>query len=146
MCSRIASALVFRRSAHSDARWMSGPSAIGSENGMPTSTASAPARAKPSSMVRVASSEGYPAVTNGISPVSPRRATNAAARREAVNARPGSETSLVAPGALGPVSVAVAVLQRRADVLVLDPEHRVRGRLHREVDALQEHPRARRRA
>ena len=32
--------------AHSEARWISGPSAIGSENGTPSSMAHAPARAK----------------------------------------------------------------------------------------------------
>ena len=46
------------RSAHSDARWMSGPSAMGSENGMPTSIASAPARSNARIMANEASSDG----------------------------------------------------------------------------------------
>src|SRR5881227_4397679 len=46
---------------------MIGPSAIGSENGTPTSMTSAPARSSPDNKSRVASGDGWPAVTYGTS-------------------------------------------------------------------------------
>ena len=46
------------RSAHSDARWMSGPSAIGSENGMPSSIAAAPVCASATAIAAVSATDG----------------------------------------------------------------------------------------
>ena len=48
--ARIPSGVVPRSRARSDASWMVGPSIIGSENGIPTSMASAPAPARASTV------------------------------------------------------------------------------------------------
>src|SRR4051812_3027569 len=71
-------------SARSVARWITGPSASGSENGTPTSSTSAPAR---SSAFRISADRGRsgsPAVVNVISPGRPsaRRRTNVSSIRE----------------------------------------------------------------
>src|SRR5579872_6157710 len=50
---------------------MIGPSAIGSENGTPTSTMSAPARSSPRRRSRLRSTSGCPAVMYGISACRP---------------------------------------------------------------------------
>src|SRR5690606_14958542 len=55
-----------RASARSELRWMVGPSAIGSENGTPSSMTSAPASTSACMTGTSASSEGSPAVTKGI--------------------------------------------------------------------------------
>ena len=55
--SRIAGGVAPASSARCDASWMTGPSITGSENGMPTSMASAPAAAA----ARMASSQPVPA-------------------------------------------------------------------------------------
>ena len=52
-----------RDSARSDAFWMTGPSAIGSENGTPSSITSAPPAASASMMSTVASANGSPQAT-----------------------------------------------------------------------------------
>ncbi len=52
-----------RASARSDAFWMTGPSAIGSENGTPSSITSAPPSASASRMSTVASANGSPQAT-----------------------------------------------------------------------------------
>ena len=44
------------------ARWITGPSASGSENGMPSSMTSAPRRAASTTSFRVIASDGSPAV------------------------------------------------------------------------------------
>ncbi len=49
-------------SARSEAFWITGPSAIGSENGTPSSITSAPARAIASMISALASANGSPAV------------------------------------------------------------------------------------
>src|SRR5690606_7663883 len=58
-------------SARSEARWMVGPSAIGSENGTPSSTMSAPPSTSAFISGRVSSGAGKPAVTKGISALRP---------------------------------------------------------------------------
>src|SRR6266404_869616 len=58
-------------SARSDARWMTGPSAIGSENGTPSSITSAPAAVSARISGTVAASVGSPAVMYGISATRP---------------------------------------------------------------------------
>src|ERR1700674_1351603 len=58
-------------SARSDARWITGPSAIGSENGTPSSITSAPAEVSARISGTVAASEGSPAVMYGISAARP---------------------------------------------------------------------------
>ena len=58
-------------SARSDARWTTGPSAIGSENGTPSSITSAPAEVSARISGTVAASEGSPAVMYGISAARP---------------------------------------------------------------------------
>src|SRR5580765_7955595 len=138
------------RRAHSEARWMSGPSAIGSENGTPTSTASAPARSTARSSSSVRSSDGNPAVRYGIKPVAVAREANAGPMRDAREASGARVTMRVAAGAGAtsvrraeriPVAVATAhrvQLERRAHVAHLDPEQRVRARPPRQVEALEE--------
>src|SRR5271163_3180298 len=54
------------------ARWLAGPSAIGSENGTPSSIRSAPRASSSSTSRRVVSRSGSPATMNGISAASPR--------------------------------------------------------------------------
>ena len=54
-------------SARSDERWITGPSAIGSENGMPSSITSAPPFTSACMIGTVCAASGSPAVTNGIS-------------------------------------------------------------------------------
>src|SRR5579872_1874200 len=54
--------------ARYDAAWITGPSAIGSENGTPSSIASAPARASASTTRTVVSRSGSPQVTYAIKP------------------------------------------------------------------------------
>ena len=54
--SRMAAGVVPASRARCDASWMTGPSMTGSENGMPTSTASAPAAAAASIASRQPSS------------------------------------------------------------------------------------------
>src|SRR4051812_27437021 len=54
-------------SAFCELAWITGPSAIGSENGTPTSRTSAPAPSSPMSRSTVASRDGCPAVTYGTS-------------------------------------------------------------------------------
>src|SRR2546423_14305044 len=56
---------------------MIGPSAIGSENGTPTSTTSAPALSRPDRSSSVASADGWPAVTYGTSARRPSRRSSA---------------------------------------------------------------------
>src|SRR5215813_5747532 len=70
-------------SARSEARWITGPSAIGSEKGTPSSIKSAPASTSACSRGTVTVGEGSPAVTYGISAVPPelrRRAKQASMR------------------------------------------------------------------
>src|ERR1051325_4294130 len=62
------SVVVPAASARCDAAWITGPSAIGSENGTPSSIASAPARSSSSTMRGVASGLGSPHVTYAMSP------------------------------------------------------------------------------
>src|SRR5690606_37947849 len=66
-----------RARARSELRWITGPSAIGSENGTPSSMQSAPAATSACITGTVASSEGSPAVMKGI------RALRPSARRRA---------------------------------------------------------------
>ncbi|MNR13723.1 hypothetical protein D3C85_1301470 [compost metagenome] len=68
-------------SARSLARWITGPSAIGSENGMPSSITSAPPSTRPCIRLTVRPGLGSPAVMNGIRAFSP-----AACRRVKVSA------------------------------------------------------------
>src|SRR6185437_2761319 len=65
------------RSARSDERWITGPSAIGSEKGTPSSITSAPPAASACMNSTVRAGSGSPAVMNGISPFRP-SADNAA--------------------------------------------------------------------
>src|SRR5262245_10552066 len=104
---------------------MSGPSAIGSENGMPTSIAIAPACSSACIIANEPSRVGKPAVRYGISPVSPARAPNAAVRRDAAK---GGFAVLVRTEVRVVTPAPLRVLQRRADVAHLDPEQRVRAR------------------
>src|SRR5690606_15143304 len=60
-----------RASARSELRWMVGPSAIGSENGTPSSSTSAPAATSACITGTVASSNGSPAVMKGIRALRP---------------------------------------------------------------------------
>ena len=53
-------------SARSLARWITGPSAMGSENGIPSSIASAPAATSLCIIATVIDGSGSPAVMNGI--------------------------------------------------------------------------------
>src|SRR5438093_2194521 len=53
--------------ARSDDRWITGPSAIGSENGTPSSITSAPPSTSACMMPTVPPGSGSPAVTNGMS-------------------------------------------------------------------------------
>ena len=55
------------RSARSEERWITGPSAIGSEKGMPSSITSAPPSASAFMIGTVRRGLGSPAVTKGIS-------------------------------------------------------------------------------
>src|SRR5690348_13155904 len=57
--------------ARSDARWITGPSAIGSEKGTPSSIASAPAATSAFISGTVVAGDGSPAVTYGINAVRP---------------------------------------------------------------------------
>jgi hypothetical protein len=50
-------------SARSEARWITGPSAIGSENGTPSSSTSAPAATSDCMIGSVDASDGSPVVT-----------------------------------------------------------------------------------
>ena len=59
--------------------WIAGPSAIGSENGMPSSITSAPASASPPRIFAEVAPSGSPAVRNVTSP--PRPASFSAAKR-----------------------------------------------------------------
>src|SRR5690606_24777369 len=65
--------------ARSEDCWITGPSAIGSENGTPSSSTSAPAATRACITGTVASTEGSPAVMKGIRPGRP--ATFSAAKR-----------------------------------------------------------------
>src|SRR6185437_6726491 len=67
------------RSARSDERWITGPSAIGSENGTPSSITSAPALTSACRIGTVCEGAGSPAVTKGMR----------ALRRFAPSDRPG---------------------------------------------------------
>ncbi len=71
-------------SARSDARWITGPSASGSENGIPTSRTSAPFFASETRISAVRARSGSPAVTKATSPgcFVPRMRLNAAAMRD----------------------------------------------------------------
>src|SRR5215216_7461840 len=60
-------------SARSLERWMMGPSAIGSENGTPSSITSAPPATSACMSGTVACGDGSPAVMNGISALRPPR-------------------------------------------------------------------------
>jgi hypothetical protein len=60
-----------RASARSPAFWITGPSAMGSEKGTPSSITSAPASAIASMMSVVASANGSPEVMYGISALRP---------------------------------------------------------------------------
>jgi hypothetical protein len=60
-------------SARSEARWMVGPSAIGSENGTPSSMMSAPPSTSACISGSVSAAPGSPAVMKGISALRPRR-------------------------------------------------------------------------
>ena len=57
--------------ARSELRWITGPSAIGSENGTPSSITSAPACTSACITGTVASSDGSPAVMKGTSALRP---------------------------------------------------------------------------
>src|SRR5262245_28524592 len=69
-------------SAGSEARWIVGPSAIGSLNGTPTSRISAPAPARASARSAVASRFGSPAVMKGMRTARP--SARAAAKTESI--------------------------------------------------------------
>src|SRR5436309_6366728 len=73
-------------SARSVARWMTGPSASGSENGTPTSSRSAPARSSARRISPERSRSGSPAVVYVTSPgrCSARRRRNASPIRKAL--------------------------------------------------------------
>src|SRR5215471_6040681 len=98
-------------SARSEARWITGPSAIGSEKGTPSSIKSAPASTSACSRGTVTVGEGSPAVTYGISAVPPevrRLAKQASMRfmRQKRRLRPARRIALRAaeemkPGAIG---------------------------------------------
>src|SRR5688500_11194541 len=75
-CARSISASVPFRSmpcsiATCELPWITGPSAIGSEKGTPTSTTSAPASSRPCSSASERSRSGCPAVTYGTSALRP---------------------------------------------------------------------------
>src|SRR5690242_12870733 len=63
--------LMPKASARSQARWITGPSAIGSENGTPSSRTSAPPATSACMMGTVTSGPGSPAVTKVTRPVLP---------------------------------------------------------------------------
>src|SRR5262245_3135807 len=143
--------LVPRSSARTAARWIVGPSARGSENGMPTSITSAP-RASASSMSRaVVSRLGSPATKYGMRPRSPRSRTRANAWSMRDTTPPDH-----APGLAGRRAMGAAGGAHRVDVLVPapgEPDHQARlarqrgrdadgmgnrmGRLERRDDALE---------
>src|ERR1041385_1514368 len=81
MVSRTWSRRTPRSSARWELDWITGPSAIGSENGTPTSIRSAPASSRPRRRSRVPATDGSPAVMYGTNArrCLPLSATNAAA-------------------------------------------------------------------
>ena len=80
-------------SARSVARWMTGPSASGSENGTPTSMTSAPARSSAFRISAERGRSGSPAVVYVIRPVRPRRAQSCETSRRDGSSGSGSPTS-----------------------------------------------------
>ena len=93
-------------SARSVARWMTGPSASGSENGTPTSSTSAPAPARATSTCLECSRSGSPAVTYVTSPGRPlaRTPANALASRETRGVAPVLVTVTTVPRTRAPRS------------------------------------------
>src|ERR1700722_3378827 len=71
--------------------WIAGPSAIGSENGMPSSIRSAPALGSCSRMAKLVSASGSPAVMNGTNAARPARVSSA--KRPAIRLTTGSLSS-----------------------------------------------------
>src|SRR2546425_1132042 len=125
----VSSAPTPEASAPSEARWISGPSAIGSEKGMPISIARTPRRSRRHIISSVASSEGKPAVRKGMRPVVPRPAAKARPRRF-----PSGIDSAGPESAEG----VVRKLERRAEVPVMDLDLEVRERPVAGVQALEE--------
>ena len=64
--SKMSSVVTPEDSALTSAPWMTGPSAMGSENGIPSSIRSAPASAMALTRPSVVSMSGSPQVTNGM--------------------------------------------------------------------------------
>jgi hypothetical protein len=75
--SRMPGSVVPAASARSEDSWMVGPSAIGSENGTPSSMRSHPARSSSSTTFSVVARSGSPAVTKVTSAFSPRACNSA---------------------------------------------------------------------
>jgi hypothetical protein len=70
--SKLSSTFAPALSARSAAAWITGPSATGSLNGMPTSTMSAPASTNVSSSVALVSLSGSPSIRKAPNAPSPR--------------------------------------------------------------------------
>src|SRR5687767_7599855 len=80
--SSVRSSVIPAASAACELAWITGPSAIGSENGTPTSTRSAPASSMARSVASDRSRSGWPAVRYGTSARRP--LARSAAKRRAI--------------------------------------------------------------
>src|SRR3990172_9559982 len=98
--------------ARSVARWITGPSARGSENGTPTSSTSAPARSRRLRISADRARSGSPAVTYVINPVRP-------AARNSANRRSIRDTGALLQDLLHALHVLVAAARE------VDQQHRI---------------------
>src|SRR3954451_7979323 len=98
--SRTAPTVAPAASARVPAAWITGPSASGSENGMPNSTRSAPPSAYASPIARDVATSGKPPIRYGISAARLPDSANAAAIRSTPAFR-DAQTALIASGPAG---------------------------------------------
>src|SRR3954451_11993623 len=98
--SRTAPTVAPAASARVPAAWITGPSASGSENGMPNSTRSAPPSAYASPIARDVATSGKPPIRYGISAARLPDSANAAAIRSTPAFR-DAPTALIASGPVG---------------------------------------------
>src|SRR5262245_24280738 len=103
------------RSARNDEACTAGPSAMGSENGMPISIRSAPAAGRPNTICFAVSPSGSPAVTKATEAGRPRRFSSAKRR----SMRDGELMCLAAPHS----HLHAQVLGDRKDVFVSATAH-----------------------
>src|SRR5690349_21362068 len=131
-------------SARCEEAWIAGPSAMGSEKGMPSSMMSAPAPGRPLSTAREVSWSGSPAVMNATRPARPSRfsSANFLSIRVVTSIRPSGFGAQIAGNGIE-VLVAAArdvhhhqVILRLQRRYVEQPRDRV-GRLERRDDALE---------